>query len=335
MADISEEQLTKNKAVVHRVMEEGFNQIKPEVAEEICSDDFLNLISIMPVPVGPEGLAQHIRNARGGAGAGNKMHLAHLVADGDSVALAWITDGKNNAYFGGEVSELRLSAWLIGFWRLEGGKLVEWTGNFEPVRNMAQTAVIDMTAPEGEKPYKRVSLAEVEGLTKLAVDQYPGDVDGRAKTEVRVPSSAERAEVEGLVRSFLNVELVDASKVGDLPIADDAYLFFADHDDGHGSAGLRDRAETFQSSFGEAEVSIDRLLVEQGRAAVRFTVRCRQVGPYLGIVATGRPITFTGSAIASVVDGKIAQWIEVSDFLTLLREACGLTALLRGCSPAQ
>lgn len=331
----SNEQLTQNKAVVHRVIEEGFNDIKPEVSHEICRDDFLNLISIMPVPIGPEGLAQHIRNARGGAGAGNKLRARHLVADGDSVALAWITDGKNNAYFGGEVSEQRLSAWLIGFWRFEGDKLVEWVGNFEPIRNMAQTGGLDLSPLEGDPPYRHVSLADVGGITNLAIDNYPGDADGREITEVRVPSAAERAEVEGLVRTFLDAELVDSSKIDDLPLSDDAYLFFADHDEGRGAAGLRDRAEAFQGAFGEAEVTIDKLLVEQGRAAVRFTVTCRQVGPYLGIVATGRPVTFTGSAIASVVDGKVAQWIEVSDFLTLMREVGGLTALLRGCSPVQ
>lgn len=70
--------------------------------------------------------------------------------------------------------------------------------------------------------------------------------------------------------------------------------------------------------FAELRVTLDDMLAEGDRVAVRATWRGVQVGPFRGAAPTGRRVAFTGMVFWRIAGGRIAErWAEI-DFSPLL-----------------
>jgi steroid delta-isomerase-like uncharacterized protein len=96
---------------------------------------------------------------------------------------------------------------------------------------------------------------------------------------------------------------------------------------GHGQAqhgvdiGLREFkpfVHRFRHAFPDMQVSIH-ATIEQGETVVaRWTATMTHRGEFLGIPATGRRVTVTGTSIQRIVDGKIIEGWDNWDQLGLL-----------------
>ncbi len=65
------------------------------------------------------------------------------------------------------------------------------------------------------------------------------------------------------------------------------------------------------TAFSELKVTIDDVVAEGDRVAVRFALSGKHTGPLMGIAPTGKTIHVTGSGIFKVVDGKAAEnWVN-------------------------
>ncbi len=53
--------------------------------------------------------------------------------------------------------------------------------------------------------------------------------------------------------------------------------------------------------------TVDQLLAEDDRVAVRWTVRGTNTGPMLGRPPTGQPVEHTAVVILRVADGRVAE----------------------------
>jgi predicted ester cyclase len=102
--------------------------------------------------------------------------------------------------------------------------------------------------------------------------------------------------------------------------------FIADDYVGHlGSSemdvGELERAErAFATAFPDLQHSIDDLLAENDRVALRVTCRGTHRGEFQGIAVTHRRIEFTRIVIYRIAGHKIAEsWGEL-DFLRLMRQ---------------
>jgi predicted ester cyclase len=87
------------------------------------------------------------------------------------------------------------------------------------------------------------------------------------------------------------------------------------HDIGPGPQALRQLGESLQRSRQEADYTIDDILAEGDRVALRVTNRIVHRGDWGPLPADGKTETFTVLFIHRVEDGKLAESWRVSDDL--------------------
>ncbi len=330
MAVPSSARADPKKALVWRMVEEGFNKGNPDIVREVCHPRYRNDTSVMAVPDGPEGLAQHIRNARATID-GIRLNIVDIVAEGDRAAVFWQTRGTAGRYLGDSGSPNDTSAWLIGHCGFEDGLIRDHVINWEPLRLMAQGGALDNLVKGAAG--RRVADVEPMGLKALRFQAYATYAGEAEATAARPAAARDRATVaraaEGVLRYAFGI--TDAAP----DVAPDAYFSFADFPDQRGAAGLAARRAALTAAFSRVEARIDATVVESGRAILRWTLTCVNSGPWLGLPATGRTLAATGSAYARVEKGRVTEWIELVDVLRLIRQAGGFAAVMPGCYPDQ
>jgi predicted ester cyclase len=322
-----------DKNLIWRFVEEGFNQGREAVVFEVCHPKYRNDHSVMAVPEGPEGLAAHIRNGRGNI-AGIRLNIVDTLAEGDQAAVCWQTRGRAGGYVGDGRAAGDTSAWLVGFCGYEDGLIRHHVINWEPLRLMAQSGGLDaIYAKRGALPAADLAGFALKALRCEAYTTYAPRAEAVAP---RVATPAQRAAIAALV----DATLAHGFSAGTGPAADelvsrDAYLSYAEFPDQRGPAGLAARRAAFGAAFSDARIEVKKLIVEAGRAAVRFELTCTNSGAYAGLPATGRPVLATGSAYARIEDGRIVEWIELIDVLRILRQLGSLASVMPGCYPDQ
>ena len=96
-----------------------------------------------------------------------------------------------------------------------------------------------------------------------------------------------------------------------------------------GPAGFLQFYEAFLTSFPDVGVTVEDVLVDGNRSAVRLTARATHGGPAFGLAATGTPIVLTAMVFMHWKDGKVIEsWNEVdmSRVATQLAEAAAATS---------
>jgi hypothetical protein len=323
-----------DKSLIWRFVEEGFNQGNEAVVYEVLHPKYRNDHSVMAVPAGPEGLASHIRNGRGTIG-GIRLNIVDILAEGDDAAVIWQTRGKAGGYVGNADAAGQTSAWLIGFCGYEEGRIRHHVINWEPLRLMAQSGGLEQIYAKRNVALPAADLHPL-GLKALRFEAYARYAEKRDVLAPRPTSGTERQKSAALIEKMLAYlfSIEDALEADDL-VASDTYLSFADLPDQRGPGGLALRRARFASTFSQAGVSVRKLVIEAGRAAVRFELSCANSGPWVQLPATGRRVVTTGSAYARIEDDRITEWIEILDVLRMLRQIGALASVMPGCYPDQ
>jgi steroid delta-isomerase-like uncharacterized protein len=74
------------------------------------------------------------------------------------------------------------------------------------------------------------------------------------------------------------------------------------------------------NAFPDLHMTIEEMIADGNKVAVRFTSRGTHQADFMGIPATGKQLTSSGIDIFRCVDGKIAErWLE-ADFFSLLQQ---------------
>ncbi|HEY7127792.1 MAG TPA: ester cyclase [Ktedonobacterales bacterium] len=92
---------------------------------------------------------------------------------------------------------------------------------------------------------------------------------------------------------------------------------------GRGQVGLADFkafARAFRSAFPDWQTTIEELVVEEDRAAERWTGRGSHQGEFEGIAPTGRAVTVPGVVFYRITAGKISEFRGQLDGLALLHQ---------------
>jgi steroid delta-isomerase-like uncharacterized protein len=80
-----------------------------------------------------------------------------------------------------------------------------------------------------------------------------------------------------------------------------------------GIDGINEVITTCRAAFEHLNVTIEDIIAEGNNVVARFTARGIHKGNFMGLPATGKPITMTGIEIFRVKDGKITElWGEVN-----------------------
>ena len=112
-------------------------------------------------------------------------------------------------------------------------------------------------------------------------------------------------EVLGQGRLELIPLLVAADHVGHLPIGDH-----------YGPEGVRIDVAAYRAAFPDLAVTLDDLLAVGDKVVRRFTLRGTHRGAFLGVPASGQPVTLRGIAIDRVARGHLAEsWVQIDDLV--------------------
>lgn len=96
-----------------------------------------------------------------------------------------------------------------------------------------------------------------------------------------------------------------------------------------GAAGIKEAVCTFRAAFPDLGYEVEELMAERDLVMARFSAQGTHRGVFLGVEPTGERITYTGTDINRIVDGKITEsWVHY-DALGLL-EQLGLVPPIDG-----
>jgi len=120
-------------------------------------------------------------------------------------------------------------------------------------------------------------------------------------------------ENKAIVRRFFE----EGPSKGNLSIADELLSpYFVMHiplPTSSGIEGINEVITTCRASFEHLNVTVEDMISEGNNVTARFTARGIHKGNFMGLPATGKPITMSGIEIFRIKDGKIIElWGEVN-----------------------
>jgi steroid delta-isomerase-like uncharacterized protein len=87
-----------------------------------------------------------------------------------------------------------------------------------------------------------------------------------------------------------------------------------------GPEGFKQYVMAMCTPFPDARISIEDVIAEGDRMAVRWIFRGKHSGEFLGIPATGKNLALTGISIIRIREGKIVEGWDGYDALGMLRQ---------------
>ena len=95
------------------------------------------------------------------------------------------------------------------------------------------------------------------------------------------------------------------------------------HDPGRlmrGAGEIKQGFAALRAAFPDLHFTVEDMVAEGDKVAVRYTGRGTQHGAFQGIAPTGKPMSYTGILIWRFADGKIAEHWAAPDLLGLLQQ---------------
>lgn len=113
-----------NKTIIRRIFEEGMNQNKPSVFDELVASNYVNHDYPTPVP-GPEGFKMVVGMFFTGF-PDMRVTIEETVAEGDRVNTRGYFTGTHQGEFNGiPATGKSIKLAYMDIWRLENGKATE------------------------------------------------------------------------------------------------------------------------------------------------------------------------------------------------------------------
>jgi steroid delta-isomerase-like uncharacterized protein len=99
---------------------------------------------------------------------------------------------------------------------------------------------------------------------------------------------------------------------------------YEDHNQPPGAArghkGYKATVSMFRSGFPDIQFTLDQVLAEGDRLAIRLTGHGTHKGNFMGIPATGKQVSFGGMTFLRMQDGKVAERWGISDIPGLMQQ---------------
>jgi steroid delta-isomerase-like uncharacterized protein len=143
----------QNKALVRRAFEEGFNQGKVAVFDELTASNATFHDPNVPGGkyTGPEGLKQVDQIYRI-AFPDARYTINDQIAEGDKVVTRWTATGTHKGQLMGIApTNKRVTVTGISIGRYQDGKVVEWWSSYDMLGLLQQLGVVPALAPAGAK----------------------------------------------------------------------------------------------------------------------------------------------------------------------------------------
>jgi predicted ester cyclase len=96
---------------------------------------------------------------------------------------------------------------------------------------------------------------------------------------------------------------------------------FIDHGMGFkGPEGFKNYVTTFTTAFPDLHLTIDDMVAEGDKVAMRLTARGTHKGDFMGIAPTGKQFTASGIVIQRIAGNKMAEGWLVNDVLGIMQQ---------------
>lgn len=86
-----------------------------------------------------------------------------------------------------------------------------------------------------------------------------------------------------------------------------------------GIEGVQQAVQFLHSVLSDPSAELDDIVAEGDRVVIRWTIRGRQMGDFMGVPATDRPLELTGINIYQVADGRIVANHEQTNVLEIVQ----------------
>ena len=88
----------------------------------------------------------------------------------------------------------------------------------------------------------------------------------------------------------------------------------------HGREAFKQMAPAFSAAFSESWFAIETIIAEEDLVAIHYRWRGTHRGDYLGVAATGKQVTETGTRFYRIAEGKIVEMWGDENVLGLLQQ---------------
>jgi predicted ester cyclase len=88
----------------------------------------------------------------------------------------------------------------------------------------------------------------------------------------------------------------------------------------NGLEAFKQMAPAFAASFSDSWFTIETIIAEDDLVAIHYNWRATHCGEYLGVAATGKQVTETGTRFYRIIEGKIVEMWGDENVLGLLQQ---------------
>ncbi|MEM4780995.1 MAG: ester cyclase, partial [Halalkalicoccus sp.] len=91
-------------------------------------------------------------------------------------------------------------------------------------------------------------------------------------------------------------------------------------DEPRGRDDYRSYVETYRAAFPDVRYEVEDVIVQDDRAALRYTASGTHEGEFMGIEPTGRRVELTGNVMHRLEDGRLVETWACFDMLGLFEQ---------------
>ncbi len=170
-----------------------------------------------------------------------------------------------------------------------------------------------MFTPDRTRPSRRTLLKASAASAALAAGAALLQPSAMARQAGDGDLEANKALVRRVYVAFSGGDPADLDTV----IAPD----FAHHpllpDENPGREGFKGVVKVFRTVFPDFDVTLEDVVAEGDKVAIRGIARGTQRGDLLGIAPTGKPVAFAVADVYRIEDGMIAEGWHLEDYLSI------------------
>ena len=121
-----------------------------------------------------------------------------------------------------------------------------------------------------------------------------------------------------LVKTFVELMTTNQSENFGQVLAENYYQHNPDVK--QGLAGIQERTKQFETVFADVAVTIDDIVAEEDKVVARFTWTGTHIGEFLGIPATGKKVSWSGTDWWRIENGKLAEHWDNVEWASLMQQ---------------
>ena len=125
-------------------------------------------------------------------------------------------------------------------------------------------------------------------------------------------------EKKQLVKTFVELMTTHQSQNFGQVLAEDYYQHNPDVK--QGLAGIQERTKQFEAVFADVAVTIEDIVAEEDKVVARFVWTGTHIGEFLGIPATHKKVSWSGTDWWRIENGKLAEHWDNVEWASLMQQ---------------